>query len=161
MKTKSRTSLVLMELIITILFFSLCSAVCVQFFVNAHLTSKKAQELNRAVSKAQGFAEALRGTDGTFESVVSLYPEAVINSDNSFTVYYDENFNPTDSKENAVYYSDVTFDITGNIVNIDIVLDLLDSLNHTQNTDDTNDSEYGKETEPIYTLSVTKYLRQK
>ena len=41
-----RSSLFLLELIIAILFFSLTSAVCVQFFARAHQISRQTQELN-------------------------------------------------------------------------------------------------------------------
>ena len=40
-----RSSLFLLELIIAILFFSLTSAVCVQFFARAHQISRQTQEL--------------------------------------------------------------------------------------------------------------------
>lgn len=162
MQTKSRTSLVLMELIITILFFSLCSAVCVQFFVNAHLTSKKAEELNRAVSKAQGFAEAFRGTDGSYESLIKLYPEAISNSDSSFTVYYDEGFNSTSSVDNAVYVSNISFDTSDNIIDINIVIDSIEHLNYIKNINETyidNDYDTTDDLDPIYSLSVTKYIK--
>ena len=45
MKQKSsRSALFLMELIFSILFFALASAVCVQLFVKAHLLSVSTQE---------------------------------------------------------------------------------------------------------------------
>ena len=46
-----RSSLFLLELIIAILFFSLTSVVCVQFFARAHLISRQTQELNAALEK--------------------------------------------------------------------------------------------------------------
>ncbi len=49
MKHRNRaqsSSLFLLELILAILFFSLASAVCVQFFVKSHLLSRDARNLN-------------------------------------------------------------------------------------------------------------------
>lgn len=143
MKTKSRTSLVLMELIICVLFFSVASAVCVQLFVNAHLISKSAFELNCAVAKAQGFAEVMRGTDGTYECIIDMFPEAEKSADNnSFEVYYDEDFNvinPTD-KFNAEYSAKVSLEKVSKIQNMNILIYRL--------SDD----------ETVYTLDATKYI---
>ena len=46
-----RSSLFLLELIIAILFFSLTSAVCVQFFARAHRISRQTQERYPAVRR--------------------------------------------------------------------------------------------------------------
>ena len=54
MKHRNRaksSSLFLLELVLAILFFSLASAVCVQFFVKSHILSRDAQRLNHAVSE--------------------------------------------------------------------------------------------------------------
>ena len=61
-----RSSLFLLELIIAILFFSLTSAVCVQFFARAHQISRQTQELNAALEKVSGCTEIfLSGGDFT------------------------------------------------------------------------------------------------
>ena len=61
-----RSSLFLLELIIAILFFSLTSAVCVQFFARAHQISRQTQELNAALEKVSGCTEIfLAGGDFT------------------------------------------------------------------------------------------------
>ena len=61
-----RSSLFLLELIIAILFFSLTSAVCVQFFARAHRISRQTQELNAALEKVSGCTEIfLSGGDFT------------------------------------------------------------------------------------------------
>ena len=48
MKSRSRTSLFLMELILSILLFSLCSTVCVRLFTQSWQMQKKAEALNQA-----------------------------------------------------------------------------------------------------------------
>lgn len=140
MHNKSRTSLVLMELIITILFFSLASAVCVQLFVQSHLTTKDTKKLNFAVSISQSIAEVMRGTDGSLEDIQTYFPKA-IGDDDYFVLYYDEEFNETDNVDLAKYAADVTVSSVSKLYNMDITfVDLTDYSN-------------------IYSLSTSKYIR--
>ena len=62
--TSSRSGLFLMELIISILFFSLASAVCVKLFVSSHTISKDSVELNHSLEWCQNVAEAFYGSNG-------------------------------------------------------------------------------------------------
>lgn len=137
-KSKSRTALFLMELIIAILFFSIASAVCMQLFAKAHLTSVKTKELNKAVSIAQSYAEVMRGTDGSMESIVQCFPEAIV-VDNYMEIFYDSDFNVC-SPDAAEYVSDVTITPNGSIQNMSIVFVKL-----SDNTE-------------VYRLNATKYM---
>ena len=65
----AKSGLFLLELIFVILFFSLGSAVCIQAFTKAHLTSQKAQDLSFASLKASETASVLKYTDNTLESL--------------------------------------------------------------------------------------------
>ena len=60
----SKSSLFLMELIISILFFSIASAVCIQLFVKAHLLNVRTQEKNETVVWVQNLAELWDSCDG-------------------------------------------------------------------------------------------------
>ena len=60
----SKSSLFLMELIISILFFSIASAVCIQLFVKAHLLNVRTQEQNQTVVWSQNLAELWRAYEG-------------------------------------------------------------------------------------------------
>ena len=62
--THSRSSLFLVELIITIFFFSLSAVVCVRLFVDAAKTSREARDLTRAVHLAQDAAECFLSAEG-------------------------------------------------------------------------------------------------
>ena len=53
----SKSSLFLMELILSILFFSLASAVCVQLFVKSHLINRQSTDMTNAVNLSQDVAE--------------------------------------------------------------------------------------------------------
>lgn len=89
-KSGSRSSLFLVELIITIFFFSLAGTVCVRLFLYAHKISSDSKVLTKAVSIAQNAAESFLAADGdpqqfaellsmTFSNAGSLTP---INTDN-------------------------------------------------------------------------------
>lgn len=140
MQSKSRTSLVLMELIITVLFFSLASTVCVQLFVNSHLTTKETKKLNKAVSISQSIAEVMRGTDGSLDSIMAYFPTAT-GDDDYFVIYYDDNFTLIDDVDNAKYAADVSVSSIGNLYNMDITFVDLSDFNE------------------IYSLSTSKYIR--
>lgn len=136
---KSKTSLFLMEMIITVLLFAVCSAVCVKFFVLAQTLSTDTRELNESVSLAQGFAEVMRGTDGDIDSIIAHYPEAVKAGDDFFEVFYDKDFNPCEY-ENAVYVSDVSLSPNGAIQNMEVSVVRLSDFKE------------------IYNLTATKYM---
>ncbi len=57
MRTHSKSGLFLIELIISIMFFSLCSVVCVNLFLSAHNIAKESEERNGAVAAAQTAVE--------------------------------------------------------------------------------------------------------
>lgn len=72
------SSLFLMELILAILFFSVASAVCVEFFVKSHLMSRESEALTYAVNECAGVAEIICTSDGLEESLrllMQCYPE--------------------------------------------------------------------------------------
>lgn len=72
------SSLFLMELILAILFFSVASAVCVEFFVKSHLMSRRSEELTHAVNECSSIAEIICTADSLMEGLHMLrlqYPE--------------------------------------------------------------------------------------
>lgn len=97
-KASSRSGLFLMELIISILFFSLAGAVCVRLFVNAHIVSRDSVELNHALEWTQNVAEVFYGCNGNQEEMVKLFDNVCFdgktNSDAVFYLLFDEEFCP-------------------------------------------------------------------
>ncbi len=91
MKQKSsRSALFLMELIFSILFFALASAVCVQLFVKAHLLSVSTQELNHALTSAQSAAACLQAKQGDAAAALG-----VLGSEGTAdTLYYNADWQP-------------------------------------------------------------------
>lgn len=72
-KPAKRSSLFLLELIITILFFSLASAVCIRFFVQSHTLSQDTEDLNMAVNHVSGCAELFLACDESFDRKEDTY----------------------------------------------------------------------------------------
>ena len=128
-----------MELIITILLFAACGAVCVRMFVTSYVMTQDTVELNESVSIAQGFAEVMRGTDGDIDSVMEHYPMAIRGGDNFFEVFYDDEFEMCTFDE-ASYVCDVSMGPTGAIQNMEVRMVRL------------------RDYKDIYTLNATKYM---
>lgn len=118
--SNNRSSLFLMELIIAILFFSLGSAVCVQAFVQAQLTTRSAQQLSFASSAVSSAASVMKYTDGSFEAVQSCFPSAEENgSVSDYAIYYDDAFQ-TCSRQEAVYTLYIQSESARNMANTHI-----------------------------------------
>lgn len=130
-----------MELIITILLFAACGAVCVRLFVTSYVMTKDTVELNESVSIAQGFAEVMRGCDGDIDSVMAYYPDAIRGGEGFFEVFYDEDFEVC-TFEDAAYVSDVTMTPNGAIQNMEVRIVRL------------------RDYKDIYTLNATKYMNR-
>lgn len=85
-KERARTSsLFLMELILAILFFSITSAVCVQFFVKSHILSQDSKALTLAVNECSAVAETCKTTKDLSDAealLKEIYPSAEVTSQN-------------------------------------------------------------------------------
>lgn len=104
------SSLFLMELILAILFFSITSAVCVQFFVKSHLLSRESKVLSQAVNECSNIAEIFDASESTEDALSLLkanYPDidaepAAQAKETLAALYYDDTFSPC-QKENSAY----------------------------------------------------------
>lgn len=137
--TKSKSSLFLMEFIITLLLFSICAAICMRLFAASDALSKKTEELNNAVACAQGFAEVMRGTDGTADSIVLYYPDAVRSADGFIEVFYNSDFKECEYNE-AKYVADITLMPNGVIQNMEVMIVRI------------------SDHDEVYSLTATKYI---
>ncbi|MFW5677206.1 MAG: hypothetical protein ACOCNL_13240 [Acetivibrio ethanolgignens] len=95
------SSLFLMELILAILFFSIASAICVQFFVKSHLLSKESQILTQSVNECSSIAEICKTCDSISSAQELIMEEYSDNSkaditddSTAITLYYDQDFTP-------------------------------------------------------------------
>ncbi len=78
MGKKHGSGMLLLELMLAILIFSLAAAVCVQVFVKAHDLSGRAEDLTRSVNVCANAAEVLRGADSREAGLALLeqvYPQ--------------------------------------------------------------------------------------
>lgn len=75
-----------MELILSILFFSIAAAVCVKLFVTAHRLSDQSVNLNHAVSMAESIAEAFYGCNGNAGELEALFPDAGMDEQTMLTI---------------------------------------------------------------------------
>ncbi len=126
----SKSNLFLLELIISILFFSIASAACIQLFVKAHLLDDKTKEQNFAVTWSQNLAELWQFSAGDINIVYKqlsgdydITDGSVILSDNSqsLKLSFDKEFSLSDSQ--IVYHailSDCGYDSSTQLLNAEI-----------------------------------------
>lgn len=89
MRTHNRSSLFLMEIMVAILFFALCSAVCVQIFARAHTLNNDSTNLLEASNLAHNIAEVYMNG-----SLKEHYPY-----DKNHNLYYDAKWQPSKSHQ--------------------------------------------------------------
>ena len=99
--SRSKSGLFLMELIIVILFFSVSAAICMRIFGAAKIKSDFSRDLSNASVYAQSCAEVYKAYDADLEKTA----EAIDGKwdDNTLSVYYDFDWNITQSKDSAKY----------------------------------------------------------
>lgn len=95
--SSSRSGLLLMEIIIAILFFSLASAICLQLFVKAHNLGQDTRELDMAVRQASSVADVLSQSEQPLEMLREFYPDADLGGAQSH-IYFDQSFQPCGSE---------------------------------------------------------------
>ena len=86
-KNSSKSGIFLMELILSILFFSIAAAVCVKLFVTSHQLSDQSVKLNHAVAMAESIAEAFYGCNGNAGELEALFPDARMNQTDEQTIF--------------------------------------------------------------------------
>lgn len=109
----SKSGSFLMELILSILFFSVASAVCIQLFAKAHLLDQKTGYQNQAVIWAENLASLWQAENGDLSVVrdtlcadYAAAPGSVVLSDSGslLLVYLDKDGMPTpDAEQSAAY----------------------------------------------------------
>jgi len=92
MRTRSKTSLFLMEIVLMLLFFSLSAAVCMQVFAFAQTTADYSRNLSRASFEAQSVAECYKAVAGDLEQMARIL-DADMQKDNTVILCYDTDWN--------------------------------------------------------------------
>lgn len=96
-KRVSGSGLFLLELMLSILFFSISAAVCVQVYAEAHLRSREAKDLNLAVTCVSSAAEVLlhEGAEGLQKQFAELKEE----ENGTFCLFYTEDWTPSEAEQ--------------------------------------------------------------
>lgn len=139
------SSLFLLELILAILFFSIASAVCVQFFVKSHLLSQDARKLNISVNEVSSAAELIQvspDAPSAIDLIHTEYPDSEISDVSKISVYYDKDFLPC-GKTQAVYCLETSFIQKGSM--LDAVLNMKEQ----------------KDEKIIYSLTISHHLQRR
>ena len=95
-KGRKRSSLLLMETLIAITFFSLIGAICLRIFVSSHLIGKESSALNRAIVASESTASIITaclegGDDASLSFLMDSYPLAVV-TDHDADLGFDADF---------------------------------------------------------------------
>lgn len=107
MNRKQHSGMFLMEMIIVILFFILCAAICIETFVKADSMSRKAVDLNRGVQVAQTVTEVWKseGTEGLQKRL-----KAAPSGDGDEEMWFDAHGEPCEA-ETAVFKAEAETDL--------------------------------------------------
>ena len=100
LRTHSRTSLFLIELIIAILFLALCSAATIRLFAASYTGRVKARQLNRIQNIITSVGETMEIWSGDPAEFEALFPDGD-KKDDSFRFYYDKAFSPCAASDAA------------------------------------------------------------
>lgn len=139
----SHSALFLMELIISILFFSLASTVCIQLFAKAHLLSEKSANENNAVIKSQNLAESFLATNGNLSQMAEIFSGSA--NDDTLELFYNKDWDIC-SENDAYFKAVLTVSLEENGLNkADICIETLEKNN----------------TENIYSLSVLQHIPER
>lgn len=97
----SRSSLFLIELILSVLILALCTTVCIRIFAASWQDRRQAREWNHIQELLTNTAEIFEATDGSAEALLQYLPSGSI--DNGEVLYYYTSVWDSADAENAVY----------------------------------------------------------
>jgi Tfp pilus assembly protein PilE len=81
-----------LELVLNLVIFALCAAVCLQVFVNAKLVSEHSSALSHLSIEAQMVAESFKSSNGDAAALAAAF--GAHKDGSSLTIYYDGEFQP-------------------------------------------------------------------
>lgn len=95
-------NLFFIEFIIVLFFFLLISTICIRVFVYAHRLTQNAEAVSHAQAVSSSLAEAIEGTDGSAEALLTFYPNATF-SGTALLLTYSRDF--TECKPEEAFYT--------------------------------------------------------
>ena len=114
-KLSSKTSLFLIELVLSIFFFIVATAICMQLFVNTYFFSLQTKEINQALLWSQNLAEPFLGNNGDYCIIKTLFGDIdcikdfTIETDSSLLLCFDKNWNTLHNFAGSKYIIFSTF----------------------------------------------------
>jgi hypothetical protein len=104
----SKSSLFLLELILSIFFFSIASGVCIQLFVKAHLLGVETMEFNQANLWSQNIAETFYASEDS-ALLLDLFPFQETSVKDTYVLNFGQDFQPMATHtDNTVYTLTIT-----------------------------------------------------
>jgi hypothetical protein len=95
----SKSTLFLMELVVAIFFFAICAAICVSVFAFGQRTARDSDNLGNAVLATRSAASCYKAAEGNLQDTAALLEGAW--EDGQVKCYYDENWQPLSSEQQA------------------------------------------------------------
>jgi len=95
-----------MELVVVLLFFSICAAICVSLFGSAQQMARDSHNLSSAVLVARSAASCYKSTEGNMAETVSLLEGSM--EDDVAVCYYDADWEITKEQEKKMFVLQVT-----------------------------------------------------
>ena len=88
----TKTSLFLVELMVSLLLFAFCAAICIQIFNVAGRKTQRAEALSKGVFRATELAELYKSVGGDMAAVTELYGETamVLDDGPELRIYFDK-----------------------------------------------------------------------
>ncbi|MBQ3897420.1 MAG: hypothetical protein II742_02860 [Clostridia bacterium] len=100
MKTRSKSSLFLMELIIVLMFFSLSAGICMKIFSSAKVKTNLSRDITNASFAAESLAECYKAQKLDGADLSAVYPYAT-DYNGVYTVYYDKDWTMAEEYQGA------------------------------------------------------------
>jgi hypothetical protein len=101
---RGKSGLFLLELLIVIIVFAVCAAICARIFTDAYLTAKDSRDVGRAVNLARSAAEGFKATGDIYGTLELLCEGGYYYiEDDTAEIYYDENLHTGLQKHETVY----------------------------------------------------------
>ena len=91
----ARSGLFLMELIMSVLIFTVAATICIQMFVKSHLLSEESTRLNHAVIWCESMAETFYAADGNLTKLQTILGGDIDTINSSIVLHYNEEYEPS------------------------------------------------------------------
>lgn len=112
MKSHSKSGLLLLELLLTILIFSVCAGVCILVFAQSASLAAESRDLNNSVILAQNAAENLKGGTWALSDSTTFYNKELKMCSES-TGYYKVTVNLEENKNDVQFFRVSVYEASG------------------------------------------------